>query len=217
MAVSRPPSCFFFLMIRRPPRSTLFPYTTLFRSILPGISLDVVRHLAAQEGVPVVEADRSEEHTSELQSHHDLVCRLLLEKNEFRHYRVGGGGADAVLPPTDPSRARGTNTHPTIRMEMCHDTFLGIFCAVFFFLMIRRPPRSTLFPYTTLFRSSKYKKERLIEIQSIVESTIRRLMRADCSLDLGEHFADLGSFGLHAELARDLRRREQAAHRLAAV
>src|SRR6266705_4931393 len=71
------PNFFFFLMIRRPPRSTLFPYTTLFRS----------RGRAAQgrlDGLqpprPGRHAARSEEHTSELQSPYDLVCRLLLEK-----------------------------------------------------------------------------------------------------------------------------------------
>src|SRR6266540_6334330 len=68
---------FFFLMIRRPPRSTLFPYTTLFRS----------RACASQPGPPGTTSvgasrARSEEHTSELQSHHDLVCRLLLEKKK---------------------------------------------------------------------------------------------------------------------------------------
>src|SRR5215208_7299239 len=68
---------FFFLMIRRPPRSTLFPYTTLFRSDLLGDHAttgedgDVAEHLFA--------AVRSEEHTSELQSRGHLVCRLLLE------------------------------------------------------------------------------------------------------------------------------------------
>src|SRR5437667_713062 len=72
----------FFLMIRRPPRSTLFPYTTLFRSCGPH---DHRRGSAAQapprpERHPV--PARSEEHTSELQSHHDLVCRLLLEKKK---------------------------------------------------------------------------------------------------------------------------------------
>src|SRR5215204_4228041 len=73
---------FFFLMIRRPPRSTLFPYTTLFRSILGHRSdaVDGLRH-----GLPAAE-DRSEEHTSELQSHSDLVCRLLLEKKKKRKY-----------------------------------------------------------------------------------------------------------------------------------
>src|SRR3970282_2911466 len=65
------------LMIRRPPRSTLFPYTTLFRSTTASESLKL------QLETLVVEARarwRSEEHTSELQSHHELVCRLLLEK-----------------------------------------------------------------------------------------------------------------------------------------
>src|SRR5215204_6446019 len=63
-------------MIRRPPRSTLFPYTTLFRSCKP-------RHGYARHGKPADRGpDRSEEHTSELQSHSDLVCRLLLEKKK---------------------------------------------------------------------------------------------------------------------------------------
>src|SRR6266571_6062066 len=66
----------FFLMIRRPPRSTLFPYTTLFRS--PG-----TRPTNCCVGVQAVESPgRSEEHTSELQSHVNLVCRLLLEKKK---------------------------------------------------------------------------------------------------------------------------------------
>src|SRR2546430_9690288 len=68
---------FFFLMIRRPPRSTLFPYTTLFRSPLP--SLRAWRWPSA----PIPRQRnyrRSEEHTSELQSQSNLVCRLLLEK-----------------------------------------------------------------------------------------------------------------------------------------
>src|SRR2546421_6393231 len=80
---------FFFLMIRRPPRSTLFPYTTLFRSlwrvlILPwiffagGVGIFFRSTLAEFAGLWL----RSEEHTSELQSRSDLVCRLLLEKKK---------------------------------------------------------------------------------------------------------------------------------------
>src|SRR5438874_13712230 len=70
-------SLFFFLMIRRPPRSTLFPYTTLFRSIE---LLAWVGCAAAVLRCGFGRAFRSEEHTSELQSRRDLVCRLLLEK-----------------------------------------------------------------------------------------------------------------------------------------
>src|SRR2546430_12221371 len=72
-------------MIRRPPRSTLFPYTTLFRSVHRG---DRDRALANGRGDPLRAAApdiadrRSEEHTSELQSQSNLVCRLLLEKNK---------------------------------------------------------------------------------------------------------------------------------------
>src|SRR5215203_5872631 len=88
-------------------------------------------------------SQRSEEHTSELQSRQYLVCRLLLEKKKYAYGRggrgqglrcgrlfqddVGVGAADAERGDTRPPRA-------------------------VFFLMIRRPPRSTLFPYTTLFR-----------------------------------------------------------------
>src|SRR5260221_9877878 len=72
-------------MIRRPPRSTLFPYTTLFRSNIYPFLLVPVRSAAMklnQYLLPHSIAARSEEHTSELQSHSDLVCRLLLEKKK---------------------------------------------------------------------------------------------------------------------------------------
>src|SRR6478736_7152640 len=69
---------FFFLMIRRPPRSTLFPYTTLFRST---DAPERTGRAGAHLGVPGV-VGRSEEHTSELQSQSNLVCRLLLEKKK---------------------------------------------------------------------------------------------------------------------------------------
>src|SRR6266496_6070729 len=72
--------CFFFLMIRRPPRSTLFPYTTLFRSRRPRAAAPRWR---VRPAPPRQATDRrSEEHTSELQSRRDLVCRLLLEKKK---------------------------------------------------------------------------------------------------------------------------------------
>src|SRR2546426_9217940 len=91
-------------MIRRPPRSTLFPYTTLFRSLQPNAGRWLARKSAGQahhrveagDGVPVQaltwcgtvkkNAVRSEEHTSELQSPCNLVCRLLLEKKKLKHF-----------------------------------------------------------------------------------------------------------------------------------
>src|SRR6185369_17349235 len=73
---------FFFLMIRRPPRSTLFPYTTLFRSLAAGASCFPFPSNSRRKS----RAERSEEHTSELQSHLNLVCRLLLEKKKKNNY-----------------------------------------------------------------------------------------------------------------------------------
>src|SRR5215213_4928927 len=86
---------FFFLMIRRPPRSTLFPYTTLFRS--PGARRVTSERLASTvtAGPSASGPGRSEEHTSELQSLTNLVCRLLLEKKKTtrqgRDRHTGGG------------------------------------------------------------------------------------------------------------------------------
>src|SRR2546422_11161701 len=98
-------SFFFFLMIRRPPRSTLFPYTTLFRSkrveadqlmillgavpreLLRGV-LEAVLARDAAGALKALAAVRSEEHTSELQSRLHLVCRLLLEKKKKTKYRI---------------------------------------------------------------------------------------------------------------------------------
>src|SRR5260370_4949297 len=74
---------FFFLMIRRPPRSTLFPYTTLFRSPQKKrFCLARGPLVRSQTPDPGACSGRSEEHTSELQSHLNLVCRLLLEKKK---------------------------------------------------------------------------------------------------------------------------------------
>src|SRR5438552_14061001 len=70
-------------MIRRPPRSTLFPYTTLFRSTGKRAALDFTT-VAGKTGTSSSYRDRSEEHTSELQSPDHLVCRLLLEKKKAR-------------------------------------------------------------------------------------------------------------------------------------
>src|SRR6266851_4208270 len=102
------------------------------------------------------ESSRSEEHTSELQSHHDLVCRLLLEKKKKKKKYIH-----------DFKKKKKQNiTKPNIKQlfQFLFFNILLLFCLnftifftlffFFFFLMIRRPPRSTLFPYTTLFRSA---------------------------------------------------------------
>src|SRR5215204_968916 len=127
-------------MIRRPPISTLFPYTTLFRS---RTTSNRIASRRAANASSTGRRPRSEEHTSELQSHSELVCRLLLENKKSRsssaravrrrrgkRHDAGGHGRSAISGPV----LRG--------VLPCH----------VFFLMIRRPPRSTLFPYTTLFR-----------------------------------------------------------------
>src|SRR5438874_6673761 len=80
-------------MIRRPPRSTLFPYTTLFRSsapasVAPGPALDQCDFLGAKVDITIGSQNRSEEHTSELQSRRDLVCRLLLEKKKTTIFKA---------------------------------------------------------------------------------------------------------------------------------
>src|SRR5579862_5752806 len=118
-------------MIRRPPRSTLFPYTTLFRS-----TRKALRRQFAEPGRmhPALEL-RSEEHTSELQSQFHLVCRLLLEKK--KKPKIGSVMVDLREPSKNVSVGR-------TRIRRRHGQI--------FFLMIRPPPRSTLFPYTTLFR-----------------------------------------------------------------
>src|SRR5256885_5282272 len=101
---------FFFLMIRRPPRSTLFPYTTLFRSASPARPPTMCSqkhglnnlHISYTSGV-----DRSEEHTSELQSPCNLVCRLLLEKKKS-HSEI------------DQLRLPLHRQHPTLDHQPCH-------------------------------------------------------------------------------------------------
>src|SRR2546422_6044365 len=87
---------FFFLMIRRPPRSTLFPYTTLFRSLI-GFDFSI-RYVAANvnRATPLLFRVRSEEHTSELQSRLHLVCRLLLEKKKQRQAASDRTAAPAI-------------------------------------------------------------------------------------------------------------------------
>src|SRR2546426_8363358 len=102
-------------MIRRPPRSTLFPYTTLFRSYLPGFALrSAISSPKVFTGISGWTTKRSEEHTSELQSPCNLVCRLLLEKKKKKpvHWRrfltqpPAGARLSACPPPPRPDHQR---------------------------------------------------------------------------------------------------------------
>src|SRR5690242_21413615 len=98
-------------MIRRPPRSTLFPYTTLFRSSARDLE-GIVRCSCgifgstelAQDGAAIWgegwQCDRSEEHTSELQSHVNLVCRLLLEKKKKKHNKNNKSSQHKIIITT---------------------------------------------------------------------------------------------------------------------
>src|SRR2546425_2758083 len=100
--------CFFFLMIRRPPRSTLFPYTTLFRSCPKAssassgslnISPGVFPEASTPQRAALLFSARSEEHTSELQSLAYLVCRLLLEKKKSTSHHLGPSTRSPTTPP----------------------------------------------------------------------------------------------------------------------
>src|SRR5260370_30234576 len=96
-------------MIRRPPRSTLFPYTTLFRSCSSAGSEQAMRSsCVANRMAP--SSPRSEEHTSELQSHLNLVCRLLLEKKKNEQFK-----------PPKPARNPDMNAHEPEPSLLPHD------------------------------------------------------------------------------------------------
>src|SRR5260221_7822984 len=129
---------FFFLMIRRPPRSTLFPYTTLFRSVLDLVAINfsdreifrfgmrkiktahgrrrihgvIFRQRDAGVFFSAQQIERSEEHTSELQSHSDLVCRLLLEKKKKNKHTT------FVVRVCKPGTWRRTNVRLTLALTV---------------------------------------------------------------------------------------------------
>src|SRR4249919_1571900 len=137
-------------MIRRPPRSTLFPYTTLFRSQSPRRSS--CRSPQVERGArPPRRPARSEEHTSELQSREKLVCRLLLEKKKPPPQQPPYPPALQQAPrlallqraPPDPRLLHG---------ERSHDARLRLALRPHLSCLVRRPPKATLFPYTAHFR-----------------------------------------------------------------
>src|SRR2546430_13107601 len=107
--------CFFFLMIRRPPRSTLFPYTTLFRSPDSRTARveadDALQRAAGRRDVMAareMHVSRSEEHTSELQSQSNLVCRLLLEKKTYTEERASPTSTSTATSPASSTNPLDT-------------------------------------------------------------------------------------------------------------
>src|SRR5476649_1732982 len=126
-------------MIRRPPRSTLFPYTTLFRSIF-----DAVGHPGKLAQLrPLRAADPIDRKSTRLNSSHTVISYAvfcLKKKNTFVPVQL-----ERLLEVP----AFDCRPVDNLATSMCPGPPLPLF---FFFLMIRRPPRSTLFPYTTLFR-----------------------------------------------------------------
>src|SRR3982750_1815514 len=136
---------FFFLMIRRPPRSTLFPYTTLFRSVL-NERLRVLPSLAKSLGN--ARGARSEEHTSELQSRSDLVCRLLLEKKnktrtEGTEPRHPSRPADTLrAQPARAAKQSGSGTRDAPREDPQTRRASSLF-----FFSNGAPPKFTPFPH----------------------------------------------------------------------
>src|SRR6202163_4437084 len=138
-------------MIRRPPRSTLFPYTTLFRSDTHR-ELRLVRDLRRDARRGAARLARSEEHTSELQSPGDLVCRLLLEKKTITAngvYQFAGGKATHLEITVD---APGGMNYVFLGKTLPFDRVSGKLL-FFFFLMKRAPPDFTFFPPPAPFRS----------------------------------------------------------------
>src|SRR3970282_1580389 len=144
--------CFFFLMIRRPPRSTLFPYTTSSDLFLAGLALFgwcvVIFARVGSQGA------RSEEHTSELQSPMYLVCRLLLEKKQIEE----GSVRNAIT--CQQQRCPNTSTpHVTTRRTCYAVTRPAYTCSsmlsttLCFFLITGRPPTFPLFPHPPPFGS----------------------------------------------------------------
>src|ERR1039457_666795 len=131
-------------MIRRPPRSTLFPYTTLFRSTCWPVS----GHGSPGSPRTQVTPTRSEEHTSELQSPCNLVCRLLLEKKKVRHF-IGDAAHERTLAAL--AVAAPAEHAAQLARAMRSQLAQVIFVRVLFFLIIGHPPRSTLFPNPPLF------------------------------------------------------------------
>src|SRR5215208_3987325 len=135
---------FFFLMIRRPPRSTLFPYTTLFRSRpTPTAAAPTTTSMRTRWSAPSSPTAGSDRKSTRLNSSHVAISYAVfcLKKKKAQVRELVHDILDLALGAGRDARDRYVADLVPAPLDL-------------FFLMIRRPPRSTLFPYTTLFRSS---------------------------------------------------------------
>src|ERR1022692_4347420 len=139
---------FFFLMIRRPPRSTLFPYTTLFRS--PGRpGLVPPRPPPPTHHTPDRKSTRL--NSSHLVISYAVFCLKKKKKKTPNKRKKRHNHRRVTQSAVEPARVTVALSTLYVADLLCISAVM--FFLFFFFLMIRRPPRSTLFPYTTLFRS----------------------------------------------------------------
>src|SRR6266478_1177628 len=141
---------FFFLMIRRPPRSTLFPYTTLFRSRPRGGRTRAARRSGSR---PPSCRDRK---STRLNSSHSQISYAVFCLKKKKRLRQPDRRCKKPTREMAAIQRRHLVANVIGSFERYSDslsTISSLYCFFFFFLMIRRPPRSTLFPYTTLFRS----------------------------------------------------------------
>src|SRR5215472_8508138 len=127
-------------MIRRPPSSTLFPYTTLFRSALGLQCLWADCCLLSADCYPWADRKSTRLNSSHLGSSYAVFCLKKKKRSDDRTPRCATVCRCVAAKVDSASRRSACRSQETV------------FCSSFFFLMIRRPPRSTLFPYTTLFR-----------------------------------------------------------------
>src|ERR1035437_6780123 len=138
---------------------------------------------------------RSEEHTSELQSRQYLVCRLLLEKKKKQKPKKDKTAIAARTPTHSTLMTYFVLSHRvTVSLILFSHRSFSFVSFFFFFLMIRRPPRSTLFPYTTLFRSMAFfftiPMSRTTPIKAITLKSFLQMRRATRAPTPAEGSAD---------------------------
>src|SRR6516164_9466412 len=163
---------FFFLMIRRPPRCTLFPYTTLFRSDVR-MAMPSALSGASMRTSKLGPTDRK---STRLNSSHSSISYAVFC---LKKKKIGGLEDDVVNRKKGSRQLNRRRDQRRVPGDQRRDRaeVLAYYIEVrvaFFFLMIRRPPRSTLFPYTTLFRSASWGRRRTWR----TSSNLRRAARS---------------------------------------